>query len=116
MRWVPHAAIRPHRCAAIPFIGNSNTRGGFIDTGQDLPGWDPHVYVSVEAVKEMARMIGWAPADTGQRQRLENLRGQLAEAEAETALLREQLAAVRVLKNSGFAQANPPGRPRKVAA
>lgn len=61
MRIVQQAALRPHRCAAVPFIGNSNSKLGFVDTGQDLPGWDPHVYVSVEAVCEMARLIGWQP-------------------------------------------------------
>jgi hypothetical protein len=48
MRWVAQAASRPHRCAAIPFIGNSNAKEGFIDTGQILHGWDPYVYLSVE--------------------------------------------------------------------
>lgn len=118
MRWVPHAALRPHHCAAIPFVGNSTAQDGFIDTGVDLPGWDPHVYVSVTAVKEMARLIGWQPAHVQQ-----GVRDRLAEKDAEIESLRSDLAekdkqldAVQVLKNAGFAQTRAPGRPRKVAA
>lgn len=119
MRWVAHAASQPHRCAAIPFIGNSNAKHGFIDTGQILHGWDPYVYVSVEAVEEMARMIGWQPGHVqqGHKQTVADLQRKLEAAAAENEQLGEQLAAVKVLKNAGFAQANPPGRPpRKVAA
>lgn len=118
MRWVAHAALRPHVCAAIPFIGNSNAKKGFIDTGCDLPGWDPHVYISVEAVEEMARMIGWQPnhVQQGHKNAVAELERRLEESRAENARLVEQLDAVKVLKNGGFAQANPPGRPRKVAA
>jgi hypothetical protein len=118
MRWVAHAALTPHRCAAIPFIGNSNAKKGFIDTGSDLAGWDPHVYVSVEAVEEMARMVGWQPShvQAGHKERAAEMQTKLDAANAEIERLEEQLAAVKVLKNGGFAQANPPGRPRKVAA
>jgi hypothetical protein len=102
----------------IPFVGNSNAKKGFIDTGTDLSGWDPHVYVSVEAVEEMARMIGWQPAHVqqGTKERAAVVQADLESARAEVEALTEQLAAVRVLKNSGFAQANPPGRPKKVTA
>ena len=57
MRWVETAAIRPHRCAAIPFIGG-NDKLGYIDTGSELDGFDNHVYLSVRAVHEMANLIG----------------------------------------------------------
>lgn len=118
MRWVQHAAIRPHRCGVIPFVGNATAKQGFIDTGVDLPGWDPHVYVSVEAVQEMARMIGWQPAhiQAGQKECTADLQVKLEQANTDLQIVREQLAAVKILKNGGFAQANPPGRPRKVAA
>lgn len=119
MRWVPHAAMRPHTCAAIPFIGNSNAKRGFFDTGRDLPGWDPHVYISWEAAEEMARQMGWQPnhVQQGQQAKVAALQAELEESKAENARLLEQIAAVKVLKNGGFAQANPPGRPpRKVVA
>lgn len=115
MRVVAHAAIRPHRCAVIPFIGNSNTAEGFIDTGYDLPGWDPHVYVSVQAVKEMARLIGWGPRLTNPE--LGRLRARVAELEAQVTARDEQIAAFGVLKQAGVVQEKrPPGRPPKQKA
>ena len=118
MRWVSHAAIRPHRCAVVPFIGNSNAKKGFIDTGSDLPGWDPHVYVSVEAVEEMARMIGWQPAhvQAGVKDRLAEKDAVIESLRTDLAARDVQLEAVQVLKNAGFSQAKPPGRPRKQVA
>lgn len=118
MRWVPQAAMRPHRCAVIPFIGNSSAKKGFIDTGSDLPGWDPHVYVSVEAVEEMARMIGWQPAHvhSGHKDRLAEKDAMIESLKGEVASRDVQLEAVQVLKNAGFSQTRPPGRPKKVAA
>lgn len=118
MRWVQHAVSRPMRCAVVPFIGNSNAKKGFIDTGQDLHGWDPHVYVSIEAVEEMARFIGWQPAhvQAGAKEQVSQLKTKLQASEDECERLEQQLAAVQVLKNNGFAQAKPPGRPRKAAA
>jgi hypothetical protein len=99
MRWVAHAAIRPHRCAVIPFVGNSNASGGFIDTGMTLPGWDPHVYISVEAVKEMARMIGWQPAQVQKTHdaRLAGKDDRIAALEAEIAENRRVVDAARLL-------------------
>lgn len=117
MRWVQQATLRPHHCAAIPFVGNSNAKKGFFDTGQDLPGWDPHVYVSVEAVEEMARLIGWQPAHVGQQNT-----AVLEEKDREIALLREQLeeadrfaeAAEYTLGRFGEKVRNKPGRkPRR---
>jgi hypothetical protein len=46
----------------IPFIGSHNAKAGFVDTGQDMRDPDSHVYISVEAIEEMARFIGWEPA------------------------------------------------------
>jgi hypothetical protein len=120
VRLVTHAAIRPHRCAVIPFIGNSNAKEGFVDTGMDLPGWDPHVYVSVEAVKEMARLIGWQPSTVlqGHKQKVETLQRKLEGLEAENEALSEQLAAVHTLKQNGYTASKRVGRPpnQKAAA
>jgi hypothetical protein len=84
MRWVPVAAQRPHRCAAIPLVGAHHAKG-FIDTGYDLHGWDPHVYISVVAVEEMARMIGWVrPGDVaGREAEVDGLKVRVAELEAD---------------------------------
>ena len=104
MRWVQHPAMRPHHCAVIPFLGASNAKMGFIDTGVDLPGYDPHVYVSVEAVHEMAKAVGWVPVYQSEKAQRE-LDAERATTEclnAEIADLKAQLAAVDVLKNAGF--------------
>lgn len=61
MRWVQQAVMAPHRCAAIPFIGNSNARRGFFDLEMDAREMD-HLYVSAEAAEQMARALGWEPA------------------------------------------------------
>lgn len=116
MRYVEAAAMRPHHCAAIPFSG-MHSPGGFIDTGVDLPGWDPHVYISRTWVDEAARFFGWtSPQQADQLnaaladkdRELEQLRTSLAERE-------KQLEAVQVLKNTGFEQARKPGRPKTKA-
>jgi hypothetical protein len=56
VRFADQASIRPHRCAVLPYMGNSNA-SGWIDTGSKLDM--DHVYVSFEAVCEMAQMLGW---------------------------------------------------------
>lgn len=113
MRWVQQATMAPHRCAAVPFIGNSNTRRGFIDTGMDLHGWDPHVYISVDAVEQMARMVGWEPVHVSRQQaqkahelqeRITELEAQLAEAE------RFREAAEYTLQSFGAKVHKKPGR------
>lgn len=107
---------RPSRCAVIPFLGTSNSHGrGFIDTGQDLPGWDPHVYVSVQAVEEMAAMIGWQKPETVRHDELTTTRATLEQVEAELADCRAQIAAIGTLKIAGAIETRPVGRPRKVA-
>lgn len=89
MRWVQHAAIRPHRCAVIPYVANSNAKAGFFDTGNDFRDQD-HCYVSVEAVEEMARQIGWQPSTVtaplqakivAKDERIADLEAELEEAE-----------------------------------
>lgn len=118
MRWVQQAMMSPHRCAAVPYIGNSNSLRGFIDTGMDLPGWDPHVYISVEAVEQMARMVGWEPRSVavGQAAKAGALEERVAELEAELSEATQKLEAVQVLKAAGYSAQRKPGRPRKAAA
>lgn len=104
MRWVPQAVRPPHRCAVIPFMGNSSTHKGFIDTGSVIPGWDPHVYVSVEAVEEMARMLGWTPPgmEVGYKQQIADAEKKAEAAIAEKADLEAAVAAIETLKRVGF--------------
>jgi hypothetical protein len=109
VRWVPHAAMRPHRCAVIPFVGNSSSKYGFLDTGMDLPGWDPHVYISGEAVLEMMRAFGFDRPTADPRvktleARVQELQVKLAEA----AKFRE--ATEYTLEAFGSKVKNKPGR------
>ena len=89
MRWVQTATQEPHRCAAVPFVGHTSVKG-FIDTGSEMNGWDQHVYISVDAVEQMAAIIDWQPPSAVhalqelaavQSQRIAQLESQLAEAE-----------------------------------
>lgn len=100
MRWVRTPAIRPHRCAAIPFI--TNDQKGFIDTGYDLMGWDPHVYVSVTGVEQMARMIGWIPggAVLQHEEDKKTLQSELQAARDEISQLRAQLDATEIVRQA----------------
>jgi hypothetical protein len=113
MRWVAHAASSPHRCAAIPFIGNSSAKRGYIDTGQRINGWDPHIYISVEAVEEMARMIGWQPAHVqkGHAAKVAELEDRLARSEATKTDLERAFMAIDVLASRDFVARKKPGRP-----
>jgi hypothetical protein len=124
MRVIPSTEVRmtPMHCAVVPTIGQMSGHR-FIDTGYDMyinsVNTPNRVYVSEPAVHEMAVQLGWTPP-----QQVQALAAELAAAQDRltVALTRAEeaeaaLAAVRVLKNQGgFVQANPPGRPKKVAA
>ena len=114
MRRVPEAVVRPGRCAVFPQIGGAHEKGYF-DTGSEMPGFDNHVYVSVVAVEEMARILGWTPPDD--RMELEARAAGLA---AEVERLTEELAeadkfahAVDVLESRDFRARRKPGRPKQ---
>lgn len=119
MRWVEAAAIRPNRCAVLPFIGNSNARKGFIDTGAELDGFDNHVYVSVEAAEEMARMLGWqSPQAVRDLQRELAAAGELiGELQARALEMEQAFGAIDVIESAGFRARKKPGRkPREEVA
>jgi hypothetical protein len=111
MRFVQHPAIRPHRCAVLPIMGAHNSRG-FIDSGQDSRA-DDHIYVSVEAVEQMARFIGWEQS-TGRTQAEAKVKAKderIAELETEVEELeRFRDAAEYTLGSFGAKVRNKPGR------
>jgi len=113
MRWVETPAVRPNHCAAIPFV--TNDPEGFIDTGSELDGYDNHVYVSVTAIREMARMIGYQhPADVAQLEReLRETREELQVAQVKLAEQERHLVAIDVLASAGFTARKKPGRPKR---
>jgi hypothetical protein len=114
MRLVARAAHRPMRCAALPYIGQ-NHESGFVDTGSELiGGWDNHVYISVVAVKEMARLINWVPPGElrAVERDVEQLRAELQIAKAELEEAQRVIAAVDVIESEGFRARKKSGRPK----
>lgn len=82
LRTVDHPNLFPHHCAVLPYIGA--TRGkGFFDTGTDLDR--QRVYVSFEAVCEMARLLGWVGPSVKRQYEAEaaELQARVAQLEAE---------------------------------
>lgn len=115
MRWLETAAVRPHRCACIPFIAGSQAEG-FFDFGTEIQAFDGHVYVSVVAAKQMAEAMGWAPKGPDQSAaKVEKLQAELDGVRDELAQAQAELEAVHVLKRGGFASSRKPGRPKAVA-
>lgn len=113
LRFVQHPSIRPQRCACVPNIGAGNEPVGFFDFGTDLD--IDHVYVSHTAFRQMAELAGYVPA-AGSSLEVARLRERLDEAEGKLRDAEKALGAVEVLKQSGFAQARRPGRPKKEVA
>lgn len=119
MRIVERPVKRPMHCAAVPYIGQSNRSVRWVDTGSELPGgFDNHVYLSDAAVREAMQALKWPlPGEFREvKADRDRLRAELDAANAELRELREQIAAVQVLKQAGYQQARKPGRPAKVEA
>ena len=117
MRIVDRALIKPSRCAVLPYIGTDHERG-FVDTGSEIPGkgdqWDWHVYVSVVAVEEMARLIGG-----GGVKDMHNAHDRIAQLEAELEQARDDLAkaelvldSIDALESANFRARRKTGRPK----
>lgn len=116
MQLTDQCRLYPARCSVFPHLGGSHA-AGYIDTFQNTPSGE-RVYVSLYAVGVMAEAVGYVRAGDESAVLGENrtLRARVAELEAELAAVSESLGAVQVLKQAGFTQSRPPGRPRKVAA
>lgn len=118
MRWVDRALTKPSRCAVIPSIGIDHPEG-YIDTGSELPGkgdqFDCHVYVSVVALREMCKTMGWPlPEQAAEvEQQLSAVEAQLEAVVAERDALAAKFQAIDVLASEGFRARNKPGRPPK---
>lgn len=111
MRLVPSAVVRPHHCAVYPHLG-SNQREGYFDTGTQMNAIDPHVYVSVVAVKEMAAQLGYVPPeDHGAKcVEVEELKLALDHLLAESAEAARKLEAIDVIESAGFRARKKAGR------
>lgn len=97
----------------LPQIGQFHAEG-FIDTGSEIESSakDSHVYVSVVAVRELAKLIGWVdPAELAQERddlaaRVEALEGELASQDA-------VLEAIDTLESADYRARRKPGRAKK---
>lgn len=114
MRFVERAPVRPHHCAVIPHLG-ANHKDGYIDSGNEMSCIDPHIYVSVVAVREMARLIG-----DPSREEFEAATARVAQLEEELAAAKDALdsaerfiEAIDAIESRDFRARKKPGRPRK---
>lgn len=115
MRLVQQANQSPFRCAVIPFKGNSNSRYGFIDTGQHLR--DEKVYVSVEAAFEIGKLIGWSPPSHKRGLEAENaaLKARIDQLEAELLEADKFKDSIDYIGREQMKPYKKPGRPKKEA-
>lgn len=111
MQIVSEALARPHHCAVLPFVGGPQP-DGYFDAGLELGGVDPHVYVSVKAVREMARLLGFKTVEEHQE-----VLDAIAEADARVEALEAEVAeadktaqAIDRLQKVGFRAQKKPGR------
>jgi hypothetical protein len=113
VRFVESAPIFPSRCAVLPQIGGNHPRG-YIDTQGEFvsSGKDQHVYVSVVAVEEMARKLGWhSPETVDELERtLEGYKHRVAQLEAEVEDLNKDFDAIEQLQSRGYTARKKPGR------
>jgi hypothetical protein len=114
LRIVEKAEKQPARCAAIPFLGNQYT-GGFVDTGQDMPGFDQHVYLSRDAVEQANRLFGGLSRDeaVALHAKVASLEREIERLEEDNKGLNDELGAIDFLGSREWQARKKAGRPRK---
>lgn len=118
MRIVERPAIRPMRCAVLPYVGATHP-GSFIDSGSELiGGFDNRVYISDVAVGEMARMYGYVSRGEHRSAlaRVAELEAELEAARAEIVELERFQQAIDVIESRDFRSRKKPGRPKQEVA
>jgi hypothetical protein len=98
----------------LPTLGNTHPKGYF-DSGMKLRGVDPHGYVSVQAVEDMASHLGFlSPAEN------EHMCSQLAEAHEQIDSLiadleeaNAELDAINIIRSKGWKPQKKTGRKPK---
>lgn len=114
MRRVDLAAHSPHHCAVIPFVGNSNAKAGFLDTGMDLDR--QRVYISLaEAGVQIAQEIGWHPPSAVRERdaRIEELEGEVGDLRRQLQDANRQLDAIDFIGRGPMKAYKKSGRPKK---
>lgn len=117
MRFVDRPTGRPATCAIIPGRGAAAEKGRWLDTHNELPGFDPHIYISEAGGCEVARMLGWTSPTDALEMRDENLRLGLRVRELEDELSASEAVfqAIDSLESEGFRARKKPGRPKAKA-
>jgi hypothetical protein len=118
VRFVDSCRLKPQKCVVLPQVGGSHQEG-YIDSGMEIPGWDNHAYVSVVAVREMVKFLGWPTPDEhlALKAELEQAREELAKARDREATIAKLEADVEwSLRYFGGRLQKKPGRPAKQAA
>jgi hypothetical protein len=113
MRLTDKPHFSPHRCAAIPFIGQTNPDTRWIDTGQELDR--EHVYLSDHAIREAIRLLDWATPeehDALKRQTAE-LAHRVMELEEQLTEMEGVVGAIDVIESADFRARRRAGRPKK---
>ena len=119
MRFVTKAEMRPHACAVYPHLG-SQQQEGYFDTGSNMPGpgvWINHIYVSVVAVKDMARKLNWiSDTEAGElRAQIHQLEQERDEAIARADAAEAVVDAIDVIESEAFRARKKRGpKPREV--
>jgi hypothetical protein len=113
LRFVESAPVYPGRCVVLPQLGG-NHPAGYFDTGSEVMSSpkDSHVYVSVVAVQEMAKKIGWHSPETmdATENELEALKHRCAALEDEVQTLNKEFEAIDLLESAGYTSRKKPGR------
>ena len=116
MRLVDRPERMPHHCAVTL---KADDPKGFVDTGTELPCIDPHIYLSVSWLHDIALDVGLV--DEAQLRealdRVESLEHQLAAKQDELAAVNAELDAISVIESSErFKARRKPGPKKKAAA
>ena len=120
MRFIEHLPPGARPCAVIP--GRHRDPKGFIDTGINLPGIDPHIYLSYEGVKQAALIFGFVEGEVyaglheDLTERIHELETQLQDAQDELSRADGLIDAIDVLESANFRARHKPGRPKTKAA
>jgi hypothetical protein len=83
--------VTPQRCAVFPHIHSD----AYIDTGMDIPGRDPHVYIGTVAATELGKAVGMVPG--GEVRRVE---AELALERGKVEILQEQVEKLERFKSA----------------
>jgi hypothetical protein len=114
MRRVERPVFSPQICA-VTLRGQDDD---WFDTGTDLRGIDPRVYVSGAGCRLAAQAIGWhAPEVVEERDgRIAALERELSELQLQLREADKVIDAIDVFESRGFTTRKKPGRPPSKAA